>query len=89
MKMNYRKWCFVIRGSTLLIGIFLFIGIVMGEKQEKLVSTIFWIIGIFFFIIIFIISIWKLRCPECGKRVPDLFPIIKYRSCPHCHAKLY
>ncbi len=75
--MRYHEWCWVVRGIGLLGGIVLAAGM-LNEKNIFLC-----LIGVSFLLIALVVSAVKLRCPECGKRIPEQVHM-RIEVCPHC-----
>ena len=87
--MGYRKWCVIIRVAALLGGASVLAGVILENTQGRsALSTACWLVGALVVIAAVIVAGWKLRCPRCGAKLPDFFPIQRTKVCPHCGAKL-
>jgi len=75
--MGYRAWCWIVRGIGLLGGILLAAGL-LNDK-----SVLLCLMGFLFLITALVVSAIKLKCPECGKRIPERVNM-KIEVCPHC-----
>lgn len=75
--MGYHAWCWIVRGIGLLGGIILAAGMLNGN------NTILCLVGIAILFIAVIVSAMKLKCPECGKHIPEKVNM-RIKMCPHC-----
>lgn len=78
--MNYSKWRKVIFAIRAIGVLCLVIGILLSRSLNGFILAL---VGLFIILISFVLSMWKNRCPDCGRflymsersfRAPDFCP---------------
>jgi predicted RNA-binding Zn-ribbon protein involved in translation (DUF1610 family) len=75
--MRYHQWCWIVRGIGLLGGIVLAAGMLNNNNMFLCLT------GVAVLLIALAVSAAKLRCPACGKRIPEQVNM-RIEVCPHC-----